>query len=291
MKTSTLITAVIALLALMLLTSSIYVVSEKERAVLLRFGALQNADVSSGLHFKIPFSDDVRKFDARILTVDARPESFFTVQQKRVEVDSFAKWRIVDVAKYYQATGGDQRLAENRLASRISDGLRNEFGTRTLHEVVSGERDQLMSDITKNLNISIKESLGIEVVDVRVKGIDLPQEVSRSVFDRMAAERTEEATEYRSQGKEEAEKIKADADRQRTIIAAEAYREAEQIRGDGDAESASTYASAYNKDPGFYSFTRSLKAYENSFANKQDVMLIAPESDFFKYLNDAAGQK
>ena len=270
--------------AVLLASASVFVVSEKERAVVLRFGALQQADVPAGLHFKLPW-DNVRKFDGRILTVDANPESFFTLQQKRLEVDSFAKWKISDVSRYYRATGGDEMLAGNRLASRINDGLRNEFGLRTLHEVVSGERDQLMADITKSLNETVHDELGIDIVDVRVKRIDLPKEVSRSVFHRMEAERTEEATEYRSQGREESEKIRADADRQTTIIAAEAYREAEKIRGEGDAEAAAIYAQAYNKDPEFYSFTRSLKAYEKSFANKEDLMLVGPDSDFFRFLN------
>lgn len=284
MHTKSIVTLLIALVVVFLAANTVYVVSEKERAVVLQFGKLVDDDVAPGLHVKIPFADKVRYFDSRILTLDATPESFFTVQQKRLEVDSYAKWRIADVGRYYRATGGDERLAANRLASRINDGLRNQFGTRTLHEVVSGERDQLMANITRDLNVTARDSLGIEIIDVRVKRIDLPKEVSRSVYDRMAAQRKEEATQYRSQGREEAEKIRADADRQRTIIAAEAYRESESIRGEGDAIAAATYAAAYNKDPEFYSFTRSLKAYENSFVGKQDLLLVSPASDFFQYL-------
>lgn len=289
MNAKSMVLLVVLVAGLILASMSLFVVSEKERAVVLRFGALQQADVPAGLHFKAPFLDTVKRFDGRILTVDAAPESFFTVQQKRLEVDSFAKWRISDVTRYYRSTGGDERVAASRLASRINDGLRNEFGKRTLHEVVSGERDQLMADITASLNESVHEELGIDIVDVRVKRVNLPVEVSRSVFERMAAERTEEATEYRSFGREESEKIRADADRQTTIITAEAYREAEKVRGKGDAEAAAIYANAYTADPEFYAFTRSLKAYENSFSNKQDLMLVAPDSEFFRFLksNDA----
>ncbi len=277
--------------AILLGLDSIYVVKEIERAVVLRFGALVETNVEPGLHFKLPLADNVRKFDGRALTVDANPESFFTVQQKRLKVDSFAKWRIADVDTYYKSTGGDERVAADRLAARINDGLRNQFGTRTLHEVVSGERDQLMKDLTDKLNADVKESLGVEVVDVRVKRIDLPEDVSHSVFSRMAAEREKEAREYRSKGKEEAEKIRADADRQITIIAAEAYREAEQIKGDGDAVAAATYADAYNKDAEFYSFTRSLKPYRSSFSSKDDLMVVDPKGDFFRYLKSSGGSR
>ena len=199
---------VVIALAVMLGADSIYVVKETERAVVLRFGALVETNVQPGLHFKLPLADIVRKFDGRVLTVDAAPESFFTIQQKRVIVDSYAKWRINDVDTYYKSTGGDERVASDRLASRINDGLRNQFGTKTLHEVVSGKRDELMKKITDQLNTDVKESLGVEVLDVRVKRIDLPVDVSASVFRRMAAEREKEAREYRSEGKEQAERIR-----------------------------------------------------------------------------------
>jgi membrane protease subunit HflC len=264
--------------------STLYVVSEFERGVKLRFGKLIESDIQPGLHVKAPFIDDVRIFDARILTVDAQPASFFTIEKKRLIVDSYAKWRIANVETYYKATGGVESVAHNRLANRVNTGLRNQFGTRTLHEVVSGERDLLMKNITDDLNRTVLDSLGIEVVDVRVKRIDLPQEVSGPVFRRMTAEREKEARELRSTGKEKAEKIRASADRERTIELANAYRDAEELRGEGDAEAAKIYASAYQKDPEFYSFVRSLNAYKNSFSNKGDIMLVEPDSDFFKYL-------
>jgi membrane protease subunit HflC len=264
--------------------STLFVVSEFERGVKLRFGKLIEADIQPGLHVKVPFVDDVRIFDARILTVDAQPASFFTIEKKRLIVDSYAKWRIANVETYYKATGGVETVAHNRLANRVNTGLRNQFGTRTLHEVVSGERDLLMKNITDDLNRTVLDSLGIEVVDVRVKRIDLPQEVSGPVFRRMTAEREKEARELRSTGKEKAEKIRAAADRQRTIELANAYRDAEELRGEGDAQAAKIYAKAYQKDPEFYSFVRSLNAYKNSFSNKGDIMLLEPDSDFFKYL-------
>ena len=265
--------------------STLYVVSEFERGVKLQFGRLIEADIQPGLHVKIPFVDDVRIFDARILTVDAQPASFFTIEKKRLIVDSYAKWRIANVETYYKATGGVESVAINRLANRVNNGLRNQFGTRTLQEVVSGERDLLMKNITDDLNRSVLDSLGIEVVDVRVKRIDLPQEVSSQVFRRMTAEREKEARELRSTGKERAEKIRASADRERTIELANAYKDAEGMRGQGDAQAAGIYADAYQQDPEFYSFVRSLNAYKVAFANKGDIMLLDPDSDFFKYLN------
>jgi membrane protease subunit HflC len=290
MQIRSIVGLVVIALAVMLGIDSVYVVKETERAVVLRFGALVETNVEPGLHFKLPLADIVRKFDGRVLTVDAAPESFFTVQQKRVIVDSYAKWRIHDVDTYYKSTGGDERVASDRLASRINDGLRNQFGVKTLHEVVSGKRDELMKKITDQLNTDVKESLGVEVLDVRVKRIDLPVDVSASVFRRMAAEREKEAREYRSKGKEQAERIRADADRQITIIGAEAYREAQKIKGDGDATASATYAAAYNKNPEFYSFTRSLKAYRGSFSSKDDLMVVDPKGDFFKYLKSSSGK-
>ena len=217
--------------------------------------------------------------------MDATPASFFTVEKKRLIVDSYAKWKIADVETYYKATGGVERVSENRLARRVNDGLRNQFGTRTLREVVSGERDILMQNITEDLNSTVLAELGIQVVDVRVKRIDLPDEVSNQVYRRMTAERNKEAQELRSTGKERAEKIRASADRERTIELANAYRDAEKIRGEGDAEAARIYADAYERDPEFYSFMRSLTAYKSAFSNKGDIMLVEPDSDFFKYLN------
>jgi membrane protease subunit HflC len=288
---SNLLKSVITLAVLLIIASStLYVVSETQRGVKLRFGKLVEADIQPGIHVKLPLADDVRLFDARILTVDAQPASFFTVEKKRLIVDSYAKWRIANVETYYKATGGVETVAHNRLANRVNNGLRNQFGTRTLHEVVSGERDALMEDITSELNGSVLGSLGIEVVDVRVKRIDLPQEVSSQVFRRMTAERDKEARELRSTGKERAEKIRASADRERTIEVANAYRDAEELRGEGDAKAAAVYAAAYQQDPEFYAFMRSLNAYKTAFANKGDIMLVEPDSDFFKYLNQQRGQ-
>ena len=275
------------LLVVVLVSNTLFVISEVERGVTLRFGEIAEADIKPGLHYKIPLVDDLKRFEARILTVDAQPESFFTVEQKRLIVDSYAKWRIADVETYYKSTGGNQRVAANRLAKRVNDGLRNQFGTRTPYEVVSGERDMLMKNITDELNSSVLNSLGIEVVDVRVKRIDLPSEVSDPVFRRMTAERNKEAQELRSTGKEKAERIRASADRERTIELANAYRDAEQLRGQGDAEAARIYAEAYQQDPEFYAFVRSLNAYKSAFSNKGDIMLVEPGSEFFKYLNQS----
>lgn len=276
---------------LFVVVNSLFVVKETERAVVLRFGRLADTDTSPGLHAKIPFVDEVRKFDGRVLTLDSQPENFYTLEKKRLIVNSYAKWRIEDVETYYRATGGDESVARNRLAARTNDGLRNQFGKRRLNEVVSGQREQLMAELTAELNGAVQESLGIRVIDVRVKKIDLPEDVSQSVYDRMSAERQKLAREYRSRGKEEAEKIRADADRQVTIIEAEAYRDAELMRGEGDAKSAAIYAEAYNKDPEFYAFTRSLRGYEQSFSSQGDVLVLDPKSDFFRYLNDRSGRQ
>ena len=284
-------TIILALLVALIVVApfSMYRVSEKERAVLLRFGAIDNENVQPGLHFLVPVMYSVRKFDARVLTVDAPPESFYTVQKKRLIVDSFAKFRVVDVGTYYRATGGSEFVARDRLAARVNDGLRNEFGVRTLADVVSGQRDLLLEKLTLELNETVRESLGIEVLDVRVKRIDLPDEISDDVYRRMRAEREKLAREFRSQGEEEATKIRADADRQKVLTEAEAYRKSEEIRGQGDAEAASVYANAYGEDPEFFRFVRSLEAYKQSFGNRDDLILLEPDSDFFKYLKDSRG--
>lgn len=278
--------AIIFLVIIVGIGNTIYVISEVERGVKLRFGEIIEVDISPGLHVKMPFVDVVRRFDARILTVDAEPASFFTIEKKRLIVDSYAKWKIANVETYYKATNGVERTAANRLAKRVNDGLRNQFGSRTLREVVSGERDLLMKNITEDLNSSVREELGIEIVDIRVKRIDLPSEVSNQVFRRMTAERDKEAQELRSTGKEKAERIRASADRERTIELANAYRDSEELRGEGDAEAASVYADAYQQDPEFYAFIRSLNAYKSAFSNKGDILLVEPDSDFFKYLNN-----
>ena len=278
--------AIIFLVIIVGIGNTIYVISEVERGVKTRFGEIIEVDILPGLHVKMPFVDVVRRFDARILTVDAEPASFFTIEKKRLIVDSYAKWKIANVETYYKATNGVERTAANRLAKRVNDGLRNQFGSRTLREVVSGERDLLMKNITEDLNSSVREELGIEIVDIRVKRIDLPSEVSNQVFRRMTAERDKEAQELRSTGKEKAERIRASADRERTIELANAYRDAEELRGEGDAKAASVYADAYQQDPEFYAFIRSLNAYKSAFSNKGDILLVEPDSDFFKYLNN-----
>ncbi len=284
---------ILLLLGLILIVSysSIYRVMETEKAVKLRFGRMVEFDLQPGLHFKYPFADDVRKFDARVLTLDAEEESFFTKDEERLRVDAFVKWKISNVETYYKATNGQEAVARARLEARVNDGLRNQVGDRTLHEVVSGERDQLMAQLTKALNESVHDALGVEVIDVRVKRIDFPEEVSERVFRRMRADREKEARQHRSEGKEIAENIRADADRQKVVIEADAYRKSELLRGDGDAEATSIYAKAFGKNPEFYAFVRSLKAYRASFSNKGDMMLVDPDSEFFRYLKDPKGGK
>lgn len=274
------------LLVLIVGSKSLYIVNQTERAILLRFGEVVDPDVGPGLHFMIPVVNSVRKFDGRVMTLDARPQDYLTLEKKRLIVDSFLKWRISNVKNYYTATSGDEFRAGDLMASRVDNGLRNQFGQRTLHEVVSGEREELMVELRQSLSKITEEELGIEVIDIRVKRIDLPTEVSQSVYDRMRAEREREARELRSKGKELAEGIRADADRQKTVLLANAFREAETTRGEGDAAAASIYARAYNRDSEFYSFYRSLNAYKNTFENKGDVMLLEPESEFFKYLKN-----
>ena len=246
-------------------------------------------DLQPGLHVKIPFVNNVRKFDGRVLTVDSTPERFFTQEKKALIVDSYAKFKVSDTEKYYTATNGDEARAMNLLAQRINNGLKDQLAVRTIQEVVSGERDQLMQALTEELSAVVQEVYGVEMVDVRVKQIDLPPEVSESVYRRMNAEREKEARELRSQGQELAEGIRAAADRDATVLKANAYRDSELIRGEGDATATSTYAGAFNQDPEFYSFTRSLKAYQDAFQGQGDVLLLHPDSEFFKYLKDSQG--
>ena len=290
MNPKIIVLGIVALLVIMLGSSSLFVVNETERAIKLQFGEIIEDDIGPGIHFKIPMVQKVKKFDGRLLTLDARPERFLTAGKKFLVVDSFVKWRIINVRAFYKATSGDRYRGATLLASLINDGIRGEFANRTVQEVVSGERDELMASLTKQLNVQAQSQYGIEIVDTRVKGIDLPEELMQNVYRRMSAEREREARELRSQGKELAEGIRADADRQKTILVAQAYRESEVTRGDGDAKSASVYAKAYNRDPEFYSFTRSLKAYEETFNGAEDVLLLKPDSDFFKYMKSAKGK-
>jgi membrane protease subunit HflC len=265
-----------------------FVVSQTERAVMLQFGDMVRTDIPPGLHFKIPYVNTVRKFDARVLTVDATPQRYLTLEQKALLVDSYAMWRIVDVERFYTATSGDESRANSLLAQRVNDGLRNKFGERDLQEVVSGQRDSLMQQLTEELNTYTAQEYGIEVIDVRVKRIDLPDDVRSSVYERMTSERQREAQQLRSRGNELAIGIEADADRQEAVLLVEAYRDSELVRGEGDAQASSIYASAFTKDPEFYSFTRSLNSYRDTFNSKSDVLLMQPDSDYFKYLRSDA---
>ena len=287
MSTKGVVFGFIAVVLAVVGANSLYIVTEFERAVLLEFGKVVRADIPPGLHVKKPFINNVRKFDARVLTLDAPAEPFFTLEKKAVIVDSFAKFRVNDAQSFYTATSGDVRRAEDLLRQRINNGLRDEIANRSLNEVVSGERDELMRVLTARIDEVARTEFGVEVVDVRVKKIDLPPAVSQSVYDRMNTERDIEAREHRAQGQELAAGVRADADKQREIILAEAYAEAETIRGAGDAEAANIYAAAFNKDKEFYRFYRSMTAYRNTFADKGDVLLIQPDSDFFRYLNQS----
>lgn len=287
MSNKSLISLIFGLVLAVVAWNSFYVVSVTEKAVLLQFGRIVQADVQPGLHVKIPFINHVSKFDARLQTLDAPTQRFLTLEKKAVMVDAYAKWRIADAERFYTSISGLKQIADDRLSQRLESGLRDEFGKRTLHEVVSGERDALMADITASLNKLAMKELGIEVVDVRVKTIDLPKEVNRSVFERMSTEREREAREHRAKGKELAEGIRADADRQRRVLLAEAYRGSEEARGDGDALAAAIYAKAYGMDQEFYAFYRSLRAYRESFASKSDVLVLDPSSEFFRYLQNS----
>jgi membrane protease subunit HflC len=277
----------IAVLALVILAAgafSMYQVAEWEKAILFRLGAVVKTDVQPGLHFKFPFVNNVRKFDGRVLTLDVAPERFLTVEKKNVIVDSFVMWRIADAKRFYTAVMGDERHARQRLEQIIKDGMRGQFSKRTVNQVVSGEREAIMRALTVDVSAQASQ-IGIEIVDVRVKRVDLPSEVSDSVYRRMQAERSRVAKEFRSQGAELAEKIRAGADRKRQVIIANAYRDAEQTRGQGDAKAAEIYADAFNKDKEFYAFFRSLRAYQESFDGSNDLMLLSPDGEFFEYFN------
>jgi len=272
-------------------SSAIYIVDQRQQAILFQLGEVIDVKTEPGLYFKIPIAQNVRFFDKRILTMNTEePERFITSEKKNVLVDLFVKWRIVDVKQYYISVRGDESLAQTRLAQTINASLRDEFGNRTVHDVVSGERDVIM-EIMRQKADSDARSIGVEVVDVRLKRVDLPQEVSESVYRRMEAERKRVANELRSTGAAESEKIRADADRQREVIMAEAYREAQKTMGDGDSQAAATYSNAFQKDAEFYAFWRSVDAYKQSFKNKGDMLVLEPTSDFFKYLKNPAVSK
>ena len=273
------------LLALLVLLSlSLFVVDQRQNAIVFRLGEVVSIKKEPGLYFKLPLLDNVRFFDVRILTIDTpEPERFLTSEKKNVLVDLFVKWRIIDVRSYFTSVGGDELRAQTRLLQTINDGLRAEFGNRTVHDVVSGERDKIM-ELMRNKANEDASKIGVEVLDVRLKRVDLPQEVSESVYRRMEAERKRVANELRSTGGAESEKIRADADKQREVILAEAYRDAQRIKGEGDAKASANYARAYEINPEFYAFYRSLEAYRASFKSRSDVLVLEPNSDFFKYL-------
>ena len=278
-----------ALIVVLLVLSSVFIIPETHRGVKLRFGELVQTDIQAGIHFKVPVIDEVLEFDIRILTMDLPTRQYLTVEKKPLDVDSYIAWKIQDVDQFYRSTGGDELRAQSLLLSRVDNGLRDEFGIRTMVEVVSGERDELMSNLVDLVNQTSVSEFGIEVRDIRVKGIEFPGQVSENVFRRMATERMKLAQEFRSRGRELGEGIRADADRQRTVVLAEAFARSETTRGEGDGQAARTYADAYGSNPDFYSFYRSLEAYRNTFANKDDLMVIDASSDFLKFLKDPQG--
>ncbi|HFC92341.1 MAG TPA: protease modulator HflC [Leucothrix mucor] len=276
------LTGIIIAIVIFIISSSAYIVDEREVAIKFRFKQIVESGIKPGLHFKLPLIHTIKKFNSQILTLDAKPDRFLTNEKKYVRVDFFVKWRITDVSEYYRATRGDIARAKNRLEGIMKDGLRNELSKRTILETISGERGEIITSLRDKSNLDAKE-LGIEIIDARMSQIDFPSTVSESVYDRMRSERQRVAQDFRSRGKEEAEKIQAGADRKATIIEANAYSKGETMRGEGDAKSAAIYAKAYSKDAEFYAFYRSLSAYEKSLGNSSDIMVIEPDSDFFRY--------
>jgi membrane protease subunit HflC len=281
---------IIALVAgLLLLSLSIYTVDQRQAAMVFQLGEIVQINKSPGLYLKLPFVQNVRYFDTRILTLDAAdPERFITSEKKNVLVDYYIKWRLADVEKYYVSFKGDEIRAENRLFQTVNDGMRAEFGRRTVQDVVSGKRDDVM-DLLRTKADQDARRFGVQVMDVRIKRVDLPAEVSESVYRRMDAERKRVANELRSTGGAEAEKIRADADRQREVIIAEAYRDAQRIKGEGDGKASAIYGEAYGRNPEFYAFYRSMDSYRQSFAGKNDVMVLQPNSEFFRYMKSPRG--
>ncbi|UCC15417.1 MAG: protease modulator HflC [Gammaproteobacteria bacterium] len=271
-----------------LVSGAVFTVDERQHAIKLRFGEILRTDFEPGLHFKFPFVHNVVKYDNRILTRNNPTEEFLTMEKKNLKVDFYVKWQITEPGQYYQAVGGDELIATNRLIEIIKDGIRAEFAKRTVQQVVTADRREIMDDMMASANETARE-LGIQVIDVRVKRLDLPDEVSDSVFNRMRQERARIAAQLRAEGAETAERIRSEADRQRTVILAEAYRESEQIRGDGDAKSADIYAAAHGQDPEFFSFYRSLQAYRRSLGSEGDIFVLGPKSDFFRFFKNPAG--
>ncbi|RFC39463.1 MAG: protease FtsH subunit HflC [Candidatus Nitrotoga sp. CP45] len=273
---------------LILLSLSMFVVDQRQTVIVLQLGEMVGVKTAPGLYFKIPLIQNVRYFDSRILTFDSvEPERFITAEKKNVMVDSFVKWRIADVKQYYVSVGGDEIRAKTRLMQTVNSSMREEFGKRTINEVVSGERDKIMNTLRQKADLDARK-IGVQVLDVRLKRVDFPTEISESVYRRMDAERKRVANELRATGNAESEKIRADADRQREVTLADAYRDAQKIKGDGDAKSSAIYAAAFGRNAEFYAFYRSMDAYRQSFKNKSDVMVMDPSSTFFKYLKGSS---
>ena len=268
----------------------VFTVDERELVVRFQLGQIKQSDYEPGLHFKLPFVQNVRKFDRRIQNLDTEPEKYLTNERKNVKVDFYVKWRISDVERFYKANTGDLRRASDRLSTIVRNLLKDEFGKRTVRQVVSGQRSDIMDILTKQAQIA-SQTLGIQMVDVRIKRIDWPDEVSDSVYQRMAAERTEEAKKRRSQGEESAKIIRAAADRERAVTLAEAERDGQRIRGDGDGKAAAIYAKAYKQDPEFYALYRSLNAYKETFNDRSDILVLQPDAEFFRYFKDPYGKQ
>lgn len=281
---------VLLVIAAIIASMSIFTVDERERALNLQLGEVVESDYEPGLHFKAPLVQEIIKFDKRIQNLDSDPELYLTLEKKNVKVDSFVKWRITDVVEFYTSTGGSPGRASNRLSAVIQKSLKDEFGKRTIQQVVSGERTEIMDKLLLSAKQQADE-LGIEIIDVRIKRIDLPEEVSASVYARMAAEREQVAKKFRSEGEEQGKRIRAEADREEAVIIAEAERDSQKLKGDGDGRATEIYANAFSQDEEFYSLYRSLGAYRNTFNNPSDVLLVEPNSQFFKYFKGAEGAK
>lgn len=295
MTPKTLISLVVVFLLVLTGLDSFFIVKETEKAVLKRFSQIVETDIKPGIYWKIPFIDNVIRVDGRTLVHDVPSQPFLTSEKKLLQVDSFVVWRIADVQKYITAVGSAgnaspeqvQYYAQQLLDPRVKEGLRNQIADRTVQQVVAGQREKLMDKVTQEVNKKTLADLGIQVIDIRVKQTDWPEQVRGRVFDRMRAERKQDAARYRAEGKEEAEKIRAEADRKKSVILAQAYRDAQEMRGEGDAKAARIYADAYRKDPGFFRFYRSLKAYRHSFNKPSDVLVLQPDSEFFKYMKNS----
>ena len=279
---------ILAVVSVLIVGSATFTVHEKERAIKLALGEIVKVDYTPGLYFKFPIYNSVKKYDARILTLDARPERVLTSEKKNVIVDSFMKWRIGETERYFRATGGDERRALGLMSQFLRKSVLDAFGKRTVQEVISGERAELMAEVSQAVQQEAHE-IGVFVVDVRVKKVELPSDVSDSVFSRMEKERATVAKAFRSRGEEQAKGIRADAERQREELLAEAYAEAEQIRGEGDASATEIYAGAYSRDAEFYRLYRSLNAYQNTIGGEGDLLVIKPDSEFFRYFNGSSG--